>query len=403
MVKLKYRKTIFYYADIILIIHSLLLLGACTKNNYISTISLPRFYSPEQLIALNNEKDKLNQESVKIVKDLAEQLNQNTSPYAISIHRLFKNLEEHAQIDYVYDKMYMNTDNDSLKFFGLKKLMESAEFYQSAFYPNKSIRKIINRGNTAYGIPKHFLTNYETLLFNKKNQKLARKHGWKSSSEKSNFTQILFEQRFNQIEEKSYELAGLCSEKFSRLIARVNWQKRNEYCITQLLPNLQKWDIVCLKSPGKLTDLLIPGYFGHAGIYLGSNTFVQSDQDGVNYINALDFLDGSDFIVLRPRQITEPQEENIQNLVKAQLGKKYDFNFNIESPDRIICTELIFLVFDYINWDTRNVMSWHSMSPDDLVKTSIKSEQIEIPLFLTNHTTIKNPDKSFIENLLAQN
>lgn len=403
MVNLKYRRTIFYYADIILIILSLLLQDACTKNNYISAIYSPYFFSPEQLIALNNEKDKLNQELVKIVKDLAEQLNQNISPRAVSIHQLFKNLDEHAQIDYVYDEIYTYSDNDSLKLFGLKKLMESADFYHSVFYPNKSIQKIINRGNTAYGVPKHFLTYYETLLFNKTNQKLAREHEWKLNSAEPSNAKILFEQRFNQIEEKSYELAGLCSEKFSRLIVRVNWQKRNEYCITQLLPNLQKWDIVCLKSPGKLTDLLIPGYFGHVGIYLGSNTFVQSDQDGVNYINALDFLEGSDFIVLRPRQITKTQEANIESLVKAQVGKEYDFNFNIESPDRIICTELIFLVFDYIHWDTRNVMSWHSMSPDDLVKTSIKSEQIEIPLFLTNQTTIKNPDKSFIENLLAQN
>nr|WP_321358778.1 YiiX/YebB-like N1pC/P60 family cysteine hydrolase [uncultured Draconibacterium sp.] len=360
------------------------------------------YYTHEQLNTLNIEKERLNDESIKIIEDLNKQLNQHNFRCAATTHQLFKNLAGHSRIDCIYQELYTQNNNDSLKLYGLKKLMQSADFYFSVFQTNESIRQVIDRGDAAYNIPKHFLSDSQKFLFNKRNRRIAGKFSWELNSLQQDVSLFTLEQKLGRIKEAAYDFSGLCSEGFGRLIAKINLPLKDTLCSENLLPKLKEWDIICQKSPRKLTDFFIPGYFGHAGIYVGDSIFVQCDQEGVHYDKAQEFLEGNDFIVLRARQLTPTQKKRMRTLLEAQLGKKYDFSFNTDSPDRIICTELIFLVYDQITWNTRNTVFWSSISPDDLIRTSLRNEQFKIPLLLTTSQMIENPDKEIIADLLAR-
>jgi uncharacterized protein YycO len=151
-----------------------------------------------------------------------------------------------------------------------------------------------------------------------------------------------------------------------------------------------------------LTDKFIPGYFGHSGIYLDDSVFIEAVQKGVIYSSPEKFLEGNAFIIIRPKLISDDQNIRMESLLNTQLGKKYDFNFNVESPDRIICTELIFLVYDQIDWKTNKVAGRYTISPDYLVKTALENNDLEIPFYFDEMELIENPNKDYVEELLKK-
>lgn len=354
----------------------------------------------EQLKQLYEQKQLLNQKSVEIVGCLTQRFESNQPFLASDIHNLFHNLSHQFVIDSIHQLIYTYGKSDSLRLLGLKRLMEAADFYHVVFQSNQNIRRIINRGDPAYRIPPGTLTRSQEFLWSHKNRRLAKRCHLKLFSDDHSKFNFLFQERGDYWAETSYDFAGLCSEGFGRIVASIHPRPQPEQNVRHLLPHLKKWDIICQKSPGRLTDRFIPGYFGHAGIYLGDSVFVETKQSGVVFDDPYHFAEGRDFVILRPEVLTEEQSAHMETVLRAQLGKKYDFNFNTESPDRLICTELIFLVYDQINWKTRKVAGRNTISPDDLVKTSLENNQLEIPIYLSNNLLVKNPDPDLIERLL---
>jgi uncharacterized protein YycO len=147
-----------------------------------------------------------------------------------------------------------------------------------------------------------------------------------------------------------------------------------------------------------LSDKLIPGFFGHVGIYLGNETFAESLQKGVVYSNSIDFTKGNSIIVIRPKRVTKEQSFRMNEILAAQIGKNYDYNFNVESPDEIFCSELIYLVYEQIEWKTKNIGSQFAISPDHVVQTALKNKQFAIPFYSNNENQIKNPNSIFVSN-----
>jgi hypothetical protein len=52
-----------------------------------------------------------------------------------------------------------------------------------------------------------------------------------------------------------------------------------------------------------------------------------------------------------------------------QLGKDYDFNFDISTLDKIVCSELIYIVFGHVNWPTQYRLGRPTITPDDVGET----------------------------------
>src|SRR5690606_29067670 len=152
------------------------------------------------------------------------------------------------------------------------------------------------------------------------------------------------------------------------------------------------------------TDRFIPGHFGHVAFWLGQpeelisftvqhegreiplldhpamlpylERFSQGKlvlealrEPGVTMNTLEHFMDIDDFLVLRSSEVQEPGEK-ILTAVK-QFGKPYDFNFDIETEEAIVCSELIYMVLDEVSWPTDRSMGRYTISPDHIAWKSM--------------------------------
>ena len=178
------------------------------------------------------------------------------------------------------------------------------------------------------------------------------------------------------------------------------WQRQDVE--QHLLDLLQPLDILLEKTPFRLTDYFIPGHFGHVAIWMG--TYHELDQMGIweheifaedryrayremvktghSVLEALrtgvelntleEFLNVDDLVVLRPVYLD--QQEIAETLIRAfrQVGKAYDFNFEVETTDKIVCSELPYHVYPGIDWQTNRQLGRYTINPDDVASEALR-------------------------------
>jgi uncharacterized protein YycO len=157
-----------------------------------------------------------------------------------------------------------------------------------------------------------------------------------------------------------------------------------------LRATLRPGDILLEKTPFRLTDRFIPGHWGHAAIWLGTADEVrdllgedpllgrhlprlaagagvcEALRDGVQLNPVERFLDVDDVCVLRcPDLAPRDLAEHLRRCLR-QLGKSYDFNFDVETADRIVCSELVYQVYTGIAWPTGTTLGRWTISPDQV-------------------------------------
>ncbi len=156
---------------------------------------------------------------------------------------------------------------------------------------------------------------------------------------------------------------------------------------------LQPGDLLLEKTPFRITDRFIPGHFGHVALYVGTESqlrdlklldhkwvspyrkelgagrvIVEALRDGTQ-INAIDrFLNIDDLAILRPKKDKIPQTEVAQAIVLAfsHIGKKYDFDFDNNTWDTVVCSELAFQTYINVRWPFAKMLSSYTISPDDV-------------------------------------
>jgi hypothetical protein len=159
----------------------------------------------------------------------------------------------------------------------------------------------------------------------------------------------------------------------------------------ELRSRLKPLDVLLEKTPFRLTDKSIPGHYGHVAIWVGTEEelkaigvwdepivrlyhdriragamIIEALRPGVE-INTLEhFLNIDDLLVIRRRAQTVEQLRAGLLRAFAQIGKGYDFNFDVESDRRIVCSELAFVVFPDVAWPTSAVLGRKSISPDQV-------------------------------------
>jgi hypothetical protein len=166
-----------------------------------------------------------------------------------------------------------------------------------------------------------------------------------------------------------------------------------------IVNKMRALDIMLEKTPFRLTDHLIPGYYGHAAIWVGSEAeltalgvwddpaiqpYQAQIRDGKRIIEALrsgvqinsleHFLNIDDLLVLRDRTLTEELKKEFLVRAFKQIGKEYDFNFDVETDKRIVCSEIVYTVFHDISWPTKKAMGRYTISPDNIADKAIGSD-----------------------------
>lgn len=171
----------------------------------------------------------------------------------------------------------------------------------------------------------------------------------------------------------------------------------------RLLGQLRAGDILLEKTPFRLTDALIPGYWGHVAIWAGNEAELrelgiwehpvvaphqQAIRSGRSVIEALrpgvtantlaKFMNVDDLLALRDP--TAGKEAQAQRILRAlrQIGKAYDFNFDVETTDRIVCSELVYQVFTEMSWPTSRTLGRATISPDQVAERALDERGLTV-------------------------
>ena len=203
-----------------------------------------------------------------------------------------------------------------------------------------------------------------------------------------------------------------------------------------IISKLQPLDIILEKAPFRLTDYLIPGYWSHVGLWCGNeqelkrigvweelpaiysnarkkynysgSSFQESIKNGHMIIEALrpgvqintleHFLNIDDMGVIRYENLTLERKKSYLLNAFEQIGKSYDFNFNVESTNEIVCSELIYVAIDDVMWRTEKTIGRHTISPDNIAQKLSDSNFNPILLYLDGKEVKKNIQQLFPTN-----
>ncbi|MCA9247266.1 MAG: hypothetical protein KDA42_09135 [Planctomycetales bacterium] len=138
---------------------------------------------------------------------------------------------------------------------------------------------------------------------------------------------------------------------------------------------LQPGDIFIVRKEHALTNYFLPGYWPHAALYLGSGQLItelgiaehenvhprwklldsadgneprrvlEAQKDGVHIRSIASPLASDSIVVLRPQLEREALGTALARGL-AHEGKPYDFDFDFERSDRLVCTEVIYRTYD---------------------------------------------------------
>ncbi len=162
---------------------------------------------------------------------------------------------------------------------------------------------------------------------------------------------------------------------------------------------LKPLDVLMCSSPFTLAGLAIPGRFDHGAIYLGTEAqlkeigmwnnpsiipyhadieagrvILDNVRSGVKLNDLEHFLNIDEVLVMR----RDHELEDIDRMAfqykigLEQVGKKYNYTFDILKLNKLLFTELIYLVYNTDEFPNRKRLGHLTMYPNDIVKILFK-------------------------------
>jgi uncharacterized protein YycO len=188
---------------------------------------------------------------------------------------------------------------------------------------------------------------------------------------------------------------------------------------------LEPGDILLEKTPFRLTDRLIPGHWGHAAVWIGTEaqltrmgvwnhpvmvgyheqiragrSVVEALRDGVQVNPLAHFLNIDDLAVLRTNDGDADARKTAVILALRQVGKTYDFNFDVETTDRIVCSELVYLAYPRVPWDTQRMAGRYTISPDAVAVKALAGGPLDVVILYHDGTRVTGDQQTALRRLL---
>ena len=249
-----------------------------------------------------------------------------------------------------------------------------------------------------YGSPSYAEIRKNSLLETKSMFSINRINIFKNKIEDN--IRLISSDATNQVSKMFGNAAGIIVARRGKL-DELPKEKQSE-----IIANLQPLDILLEKAPFRLTDYLIPGYWSHVALWSGTEQelselgvwdelpaiyneaqekyhysgpdFQKAIRNGHMIIEALrpgvqintlqHFLNIDDLGVIRYNDLTLENKRSYLLNAFAQIGKSYDFNFDVESKNEIVCSELIYVSFDDLDWNTTKTVGRYTISPDNVAQ-----------------------------------
>lgn len=186
---------------------------------------------------------------------------------------------------------------------------------------------------------------------------------------------------------------------FGRLVGLVRWRPgylaRQPQAQQAILAELRPLDIVLVSNKQRLSGRTIPGLFGHAAIFLGSErqlrsaglwgavpagvrktiaggeVFLEADQKGVHLSHPAVTLDTDRVLVLRPVLDGHGRRAEAVKQFLGWHGTRFDFNFDNRTPECVYCTELIHRVLPELRLKEHRVYGRDLIFPDQVARSAL--------------------------------
>ena len=109
-----------------------------------------------------------------------------------------------------------------------------------------------------------------------------------------------------------------------------------------------------------------------------------------------EFMNVDDLAILRPVFDEDTRHEDVREallMAFRQVGKKYDFNFDVNTTDKIVCSELAYISFPVFDWPTEAVLGRHSISPDNVAQMAWNNVPLRLVMFYHDGELVPEDDQ----------
>ena len=190
-----------------------------------------------------------------------------------------------------------------------------------------------------------------------------------------------------------HHASGLFGNSMGAVKFRKGHLLNNDLLNKKIISKLQPLDMITEKTPFILTDKFIPGHFGHNAIWLGTKkqlislgmwdnpniiplrgmiekgySIIETDRSGTHLKKLDQFMNIDWFGIMRLKNSLNDFEyiKDVYHVAISQLGKTYDFNFDVETTNKLVCSELLYQSFGDITWPTERYIGRTTISPDNV-------------------------------------
>lgn len=138
--------------------------------------------------------------------------------------------------------------------------------------------------------------------------------------------------------------------------------------IREILDVLKPGDILFRRYDGYITSILTPGYWSHAGLYVGDNKVVHAIGAGVVEEDILDFCRTDSVGVCRFKNVNQDIVENAidtsYDMIEDHIGYDYAFAAN---NNAVYCTEMVNICYtEAFSEDYDESLGTYVLTPDHL-------------------------------------
>jgi hypothetical protein len=192
--------------------------------------------------------------------------------------------------------------------------------------------------------------------------------------------------------------------------------------------DLQAGDILLEKTPFRLTDSFIPGHWGHAAVWIGSEAelrelglwehpvvaryhtqirqgrgVVEALRSGVEMNTLARFMNVDDLALLRHRTMDRQSKRRVILQALRQVGKAYDFNFDTQSSNRIVCSELVYHAYGDVRWPTQRKLGRVVVSLDNIAQEAVTGGPFEVILLFHDGVEVADSAQEYLAGLIESN
>jgi uncharacterized protein YycO len=146
-------------------------------------------------------------------------------------------------------------------------------------------------------------------------------------------------------------------------------------------PALRTGDVIVTRTRWRLTNLLIPGYFKHAAMYVGGDLIVEAVWPDVRYDKVEKLLGSSHkYAVLRPKQFSYMDRHRAAERAESFVGRPYDVAFEVSDQRALYCSEAVWAALKHADRDwgmelRKRVGVW-TVTPNDLYLATTYFEKV---------------------------